>query len=346
MNRADNSTELDPETVRGLGVEVWQHSPDGLLIVDEQGRIAAANPSLCRLLGYAEGSLEGSGVEQLVPLAVRSDHVELRAAYNEHPVGRPMGVGKRLEAVMADGTPVPVHVSLAPCRVGAEAMTLAVVRDVTDWVLTEERLGSLNLKRLVAEDRERIARDLHDNVIQGLFALGLTIQAAIGLRGGDLDDRLGVAVETVDDIISSIRRVVFGVTRPAGQRSIRSDLLQLITERAAAAGFAPEVSFHGPLEDLPPPLAGDLMAVVGEALTNAIRHADATTISVDVSVDRSQLTAKVADDGVGIASKRRSGLANMAERATSHEGRLEIDTRPGEGTTLHWTIPLAVSGDG
>jgi PAS domain S-box-containing protein len=340
MDGALSSTGTSPDTVRIFGVEVWEHSPDGLLIVDEEGRIVAANPSLCRLLGFSEGSLVGAAVERLVPAPLQARHAQLRAAYNENPVERPMGVRNRLEAIAADGTPMPVHVSLAPCRIGDQTMTLAVVRDVTDWVLAEERMASLNLKRLVAEDRERIARDLHDTVIQELFALGLTLQGAIGMRGSDLDDRLGQAVEAVDDIITAIRRAVFGVTKRVEQRSVRSELLTLITERTAPAGFDPEVSFHGPLDELPTDLADDLVAVVSEAVANAVRHADATTIGVLVSVDRARLVAEISDDGVGIAGGRRSGLANMADRASRHHGRLELETGNGEGTVVHWIVPL------
>jgi PAS domain S-box-containing protein len=333
--------EAGTEAVRSLGLEVWDHSPDGLLIVDGDGIVLAVNPALCRMLGREPESFIGRSLEELVIPEIRHQHEQLRAEYDKRPKARPMGVGKRLEALSADGSTVPVQVSLAPVDHEGGPATLAAIRELTDWVMAEQQIASLNLKRLMAEDRDRIARDLHDTVIQELFALGLSLQGSVGLLGDDLDDRLLRAVGTIDDIISSIRQVVFGVSRRGPDSSVRCDLMELIAERSSGLGFEPEVSFHGPLDDLPRDLADDLSAVVGEALGNAIRHADATMISVHTSVDPVQVVVEVTDDGVGVVGSRRSGLANIAQRASRHGGRMELETADGEGTVVRWIIPMA-----
>ena len=333
--------EVGSETVRSLGLAVWDHSPDGLLIVDDDGTMLAVNPVLCRMVGHAAEALVGRPVEVLVPPEVRTRHTGLRQGFHDNPRPRPMGVGQRLEAMTVDGSTIPIQVSLAPVVHDGRTATLAAIRELTDWVMAEQQIAALNLKRLMAEDRERIARDLHDTVIQELFALGLTLQGSVGLTGNDLDDRLLRAVGTIDDIISSIRQVIFGVARRDPDSSLRCDLMELIAERSSQLGFDPEVSFHGPLDELPQELGDDLAATMGEALSNAIRHADATSIGVFVSVDRARLVLEVADDGVGMpGDPRRSGLANIADRASRHRGRMELDSASGEGTVVRWIIPL------
>jgi PAS domain S-box-containing protein len=332
--------------VRSLGTAVWDNSPDGLVIVDEGGIMLAVNPALCHMVGQDPDELLGRPIEVLVPPEVRERHDELRHGFHRNPHRRPMGVGQRLEAVAADGSRLPIQVSLAPVIHDGRTATLAAVRELTDWVMAEEQIAALNLKRLMAEDRDRIARDLHDTVIQELFALGLSLQGSVGLTGADLDDRLLRAVGSIDDIISSIRRVIFGVAQRDPDGSLRCDLMALIAERSSRLGFEPEVSFHGPLDDLPRDLGDDLTAAVGEALSNAIRHADATTIGIFVSVDRARLVMEVTDDGVGVANgSHRSGLTNIAERAGRHQGRMELDSAAGEGTVVRWIIPVAPTVD-
>ena len=121
--------------------------------------------------GYAADEVLGAPIEQLVPLAVREAHVALREAYVDEPRRREMGVGQHLHGRRRDGSVFPVQISLA--RIGTEEgeMTFAAVRDVTSRVESEEQLADANLRRTLAEDHDRIARDLHDTVIQELSAL-------------------------------------------------------------------------------------------------------------------------------------------------------------------------------
>jgi signal transduction histidine kinase len=202
------------------------------------------------------------------------------------------------------------------------------------------------------EVRDRIARDLHDQVIQRLVALGLTGQGvAHGLGAGELAARLGRVVVDMDETIRQTRTSIFQLRGPLGPEtgSVRTRLLAVVAEVGGLLGFEPGVSFAGPVDAVvPEPVVDDLVAVLREALTNVARHAQATTAQVGVSTTISALTMTVTDDGVGIGeTERRSGLANLRQRAEHYGGRLTLDDDPNQldhpphkGTHLTWTIPL------
>jgi len=224
---------------------------------------------------------------------------------------------------------------------------VAVALELADARADQERM-------LLLEDRDRIARDLHDHVIQQLFAAGLTTQSvAAGLADTAAAGRLNRVVAGIDDTIRQIRTTIFELRGPLGPQTgtIRVRLLDVVDELTTLLGFAPEVEFSGPVDSLvPDALVDDLVAVAREALTNVARHAHARRALVALTVDDGRIALQIADDGDGIGigtTKRRSGLANLAQRATRHGGRLEIEpatdtpnpTRS-EGTRLTWTIPL------
>lgn len=195
----------------------------------------------------------------------------------------------------------------------------------------------------VYEDRDRIARDLHDVVIQRLFGAGLSLA---GLRRCVLPEgqaRLGAVVEALDDAIHDLRSAIFSLHRPEGGEGLRARLLEATAAAAAALGFDPQVRLGGPLDSaVPEPVAEDLLAVVGEALSNAARHARCSSVRVDVCTEHGVLSAVVADDGVGFdgSASRSSGLSNMCARAEGLGGRVEVTSAPGAGTTVRWRVPL------
>src|SRR5262249_31932639 len=154
---------------------------------------------------------------------------------------------------------------------------------------------------VVLEDRERIARDLHDVVIQRLFATGLHLQSAARLavrpEGGE---RIGSAVDDLDTTIRDIRSAIFQLRRPANAR-LRTDIRATVDAAAASLGFRPALILDGPVDSaVPDEVRPDLLAVLREALSNAVRHAHAHTVDISVSIVDSRLALTVADDGVGI----------------------------------------------
>ena len=194
------------------------------------------------------------------------------------------------------------------------------------------------------EDRERIARDLHDTVIQRLFAVGLSLQSTLRLVNDSVvTERLLTAVNDLDVTVRDVRAAIFELhsERIAGS-SVRQQLLQLSVESARALGFDPVIRFDGPIDSaVTETIADELYAVIREALTNVAKHAHATSTEVAVTVRDALLTVAVTDDGVGYAPTSRSGrgLENLRTRAGRCGGSFEIHAQ-GDGTRVVWAIPL------
>jgi signal transduction histidine kinase len=194
----------------------------------------------------------------------------------------------------------------------------------------------------VFEDRDRIGRDLHDLVIQRLFAVGLSLQGA-GRRvtDPDLRGRLNTAVDDLDETIKDIRRTIFALGSLGESEDIQAEVTRLVDRAAATLKFRPTIQFEGPVRSLVSvEVAPDLLAVLGEALSNASRHAEATRVEVLLAAtDEIRLT--VTDDGAGIpADISEGGLGNMRDRAYKHGGKLSVTSAPGEGTTITWIVPI------
>ena len=197
------------------------------------------------------------------------------------------------------------------------------------------------------EDRDRIARDLHDHVIQRLFATGLNIQGVCAVLGpGVANDRLNAQVDEIDATIRQIRSTIFGLHATRNQTAgARSMILDVITAATATLPGPPEVSFRGPIDLLVTGgLRDDVVAVVREALTNVGRHAAAQRVEIFVSAEAATVEVEVLDDGKGLVEGTAlSGLANLRARADGWGGTFEIESRAGPGTRLHWMAPLAHS---
>ena len=209
------------------------------------------------------------------------------------------------------------------------------------------RLHAHAARVLLLEDRERIARDLHDTVIQRVFATGLSLQGTLPLIHADPDSaraRIEAAVDDLDETVRQVRAAIFSLE--AAHRvdvDLRSEVLRVCEEAVAALGFDPQVAVEAPLDvRLGGELVADLLATLREALSNVGRHAQATTAEVVVAVDDHAISLSVTDDGIGPpegATGTGHGLANMAERAARHGGRAELVPGPPKGARLQWTVP-------
>ena len=193
----------------------------------------------------------------------------------------------------------------------------------------------------VLSDRERIARDLHDTVIQRLFAVGMQLQAAALTGGPEIGERLRASVEDVDDTIRDIRATIFELQTQGGE-TLRGDLQALAREYVAPLGFSPTMRTSGPLDTVVPDVVRDqLLPVVREALSNVVRHARATRAEVEVVVDHDTVRLTVIDDGVGLGGEvRESGLHNARERARLLGGDLALSPGRPHGLVLQWHVPL------
>ncbi|MFE5400191.1 GAF domain-containing protein [Streptomyces sp. NPDC056580] len=218
----------------------------------------------------------------------------------------------------------------------------ALALDVAEHRRDTERM-------VVLDDRDRIARDLHDLVIQRLFAGALSLQSTLG-RVSDrpqASERIQRVVDDLDDTIKIIRSTIYALReRDQAHRGsgLRSQLVAAAERATESLGFAPALRMTGLLDTVVSAEQGEqLLAVLGEALSNAARHAHATAVDVGVEVTDAVLRLRVADDGRGVdpAATRRSGLANLRRRAEELGGSFSLSANEPSGTVVEWTVPLA-----
>jgi PAS domain S-box-containing protein len=197
---------------------------------------------------------------------------------------------------------------------------------------------------LIGDERERIARDLHDLAIQRLFASGLSVQSVLPLVQDErAAARLSGVVQELDETIREIRGTIFTLAPPVhATAGLRLELMALVAETSRSLGFEPATHFDGPVDSAVGPVdRAHVTAVVREALSNVARHASAASVSIDVTVRDGQLTVSVTDDGVGLhATDRQSGLRNLRSRAEERGGTFALDNAPGGGTRLRWQVPV------
>ena len=254
----------------------------------------------------------------------------------QQALGIPMWAGERLQGLAVllwpDEPPTTAPDMLQATLFG-ERIALALA--VADAQADRERIA-------VLEDRDRIARDLHDLVIQRLFAVGLSVQgAAREAVRPSVTHRLERVVDDLDDTIKDVRRTIYQLHANPTHAGLRSELDEVLEQAEESLGFAPSLRTEGPLSAGPDVIGADLVAVLREALANVAKHARATKVVVEVHVGRT-LVAIVRDDGLGLPERleRRSGLANLAVRAEDHGGSLTLGPSETGGTEVVWRVPL------
>ena len=211
----------------------------------------------------------------------------------------------------------------------AVALTLAAARDDARELT------------LVA-DRERIAHDLHDHVIQRLFSAGMDLQSTMArVHSPAITERLDKTVDDLQGIIDEIRATIFNLQTPPGQGGFRQRVQEVVANLTDNRDVATTLRISGPMTAVSPVLADHAEAVIVEAISNAVRHSGATTITVDLDV-ADDIRIEVIDNGRGVPAdnQRRSGLANMARRAEEVAGTCTVASPPTGGTRVCWTAPL------
>lgn len=252
------------------------------------------------------------------------------------PLGRPGHVQGVLSAGRRHGSPPLPQATADLLATFAAQATIALE-------LAEHRRQAEQMA--VCEDRDRIARDLHDLVIQRLYATGMSLQRAMPSIGkAEVADRVSGAVDALDDTIGEIRSAIFALHAHADAKhvSLRSRIVGTVKEMAPALGFAPSMRLDGSLDTAVPAEVGEhLLTAIREALANVARHACASRVDLSVVVT-SQVLLTVTDDGVGIGGDgRRSGLGNLEERAADLGGALVVGQGSAGGTTLTWQVPVS-----
>jgi signal transduction histidine kinase len=200
----------------------------------------------------------------------------------------------------------------------------------------------------LVEDRERIARDLHDTVIQRLFATGLSLQSVARLQHADpaaVTERIQLAIDDLDLTVKHIRSAIFGLAAsraPTSRAGLALRVLEVVGETTPALGFEPRVLMDGPVDTgVSEEVARELLATLREALTNVARHAHASRVEVSVVVDGDDVALTVVDDGVGPPDTPPAdghGVKNMAARAEGLQGTFELQPSSKGGTVLTWRV--------
>ncbi len=206
------------------------------------------------------------------------------------------------------------------------------------------RASRLREEHTLFVDRERIARDLHDLVIQRLFAAGLNIQ---GLRQRTSDpvsqERMDSVTSELDDCIHQLRDTVYALeSRPLGQEVLSGRILRVVQEAAQAAGFIPRIDLSGPVDDVVEgDIAEQLIPVLRESVSNAVQHSGSQEIQIRLAAQDGEVVRTVSDDGRGFANPVKTrGLDSLKNRAAGLGGTCTIDSVPGKGTVVTWTVPV------
>jgi two-component system sensor histidine kinase DevS len=205
------------------------------------------------------------------------------------------------------------------------------------------RVHRLREELLVYTDRDRIARDLHDLVIQRIFAAGLSVQSLTRFTKDDLaTERIRNITGELDEAIRSLRDTIYSLKSSSGDTELLSGRLRRVTKSSSkSVPFAPRLTLTGPVDAVTPDKADNVVAVVSEGLSNAIRHSGADTISVSVGVIKGRVTVVITDNGSGFAQpEKRNGLVNLEDRARMLDGECTITSAPDAGTSLEWSVPF------
>jgi signal transduction histidine kinase len=355
---------------------------DALRTVADRAREIARADLGCVVLRHSDTELELQIVSGLPPAAV----VDKLLPMDRTLAGLVISTGEAMvvedvatdpelaeDLVEREGWPMMGPAVVVPLRTSSGvqgALTLAWSREgLTDFHEVDVRLpqgfaeqaalalevdrARVDQERLaVFEDRDRIGRDLHDLVIQRLFAIGLGLENTARMLGdhSELARRVSTAVDDLDSTIKDIRRSIFALSASqvfeasagSGALDVRRTVADLVDRAASTLKFRPTLRFSGPVNAaVTPTVAPHLTAVLGEALSNVVRHAGADEVQVVLDAGHGEsVSLTVQDNGQGIpAHVSRSGLANMDQRAVALGGSCTVDSAPGAGTRVVWKVP-------
>ncbi len=324
-----------------IELTLFDAAPDGILIVNVQGHIVRANRQAAELFATTVAAREGLSVDELIPESLRSEHRHHLDGFAAHPRSRQMGAGLDLLARRPDGTTFPVDIALGPLEIDGEPHVVASIRNILERRVTERELRLARERLVILEDRERIARDLHDTVIQDIFASGLGLQAILTrLDDPELTNRIETTIVRLDGSITRLRNIIFDLRRPTEGGQLATAIGDLILVATEELGFDPHVTIEGDISLVPPRVEEHLIPTLREALTNVAKHAAASSVEIRLNLG-SDIVLEVVDDGKGLAnaSSPGFGFSNMNDRAERLGGSCVVQDQPEGGTRVVWTVP-------
>jgi signal transduction histidine kinase len=312
------------------------HGPDQVIVAGVTGELTAG--MMNRVAPLAD-SLEWQAIRTGKPSLITGDRCEAAAAALGADTGPlivvPLAAGEQVRGALMLGRLATrpgfteTDLDMAASFAGHAAVAMELARARIDQIILAQ-----------AEDHDRIAGDLHDHVIQELFALGMRLEGHAARSDRVAAERINGYVDTLDEVIKKVRTSIFGLQQPRrAPAGLPARLMEIIDEHTPQLGFTTGISFAGPLDPGPAEtLAHDILAVTREALSNCARHAHATAVSISLALKDGLITLDITDNGRGLGTPARSsGLSSMRRRAERNGGTFQLSTPASGGTHLSWT---------
>jgi PAS domain S-box-containing protein len=324
-------------------------APVGCLVVNKNAEILMANAEIEKLFGFERRELVGEKVDVLVPERLRAAYAAGREAYLDQPSVRRAIAGPNLVGLRRDGTEFPVEISLSPLETDKGLFVIALVRDLTEGHRLQQEQEALRSLLDTEQERYRIGMDLHDGIMQDIYAVSL----GLGMAAEDIDSDAARAkqdvrhsIEQLHGVIRDIRSYIFDL-RP---RQFTGDLGQALHDlaREFQENSSIETAVHIPrdLPDVEHHVGLAFYVITHEALSNTRKYAQANRVTISLFAEDGFLHLEVRDEGRGFdpsieMSESHHGLRNMASRASIAGATLKLESAPGQGTAVQVEVPLA-----
>lgn len=321
----------------------FEATPSGLLVADGMGNIILVNAGLEGMFGYTGDELIGQPVERLIPERYRGAHLSQRAGFSHSPSARPMGSGRDLYGLRKDGSEFPVEIGLNPMKTNTGMTILCSIIDITERKRVEERLLRQEVLHRVFEEREAVSRNLHDGILQSLYAIRLGLEHCRRLLATASQPALpemDARIEDVGLVIAEVRDFMTGQDPPwARTLDLRTGIEEIL--QLHRGGERPILGLHMAGQDCPAGVSREevkhVLYIVREAVSNAVRHASADSCNVTLASIEDRLRVTVEDDGTGFIRRAEGngrGFGNMEARARQIGAAIAIVSAPGRGTRI------------
>jgi PAS domain S-box-containing protein len=332
---------------------LFESAPDATILVDSEGKIVMANQQAEIVFGYSKEALADMILEDLLPRRYHGNHSAHRLAYITEKTRRPMGLGLELYGLRKDGREFPLDIMLSPVDTNRGPLVICAIRDITERKEMEAELSEVQFRLIESVEAERlnIAQELHDGPIQDLYGINFYLNSIASLVKPEDAQPLEETKELVTQIVQTLRTMCSELRPPSlapfGLEKAILAHLEKVTESQPDMKIALNLKPDNQL--LPERTRLALFRIYQHAVSNVLRHAEATRLDVNLDFDDKELVLEIRDNGRGfnlparwvdLARKGHLGLVGTAERAEAIGARLKIDAAPGIGTSIQIHLPL------